>query len=307
MRDGSVFGVHRVLFATDMSDSSVTALSYAAGLAKKYGATLIVVHVLDTSGAGGLADASGMELRSLVESTRNELKLSVENWSQQEFPTEVLVRYGNVPDSIFQIQREYAVDILVLGSSGRKIGRGPRLGSIAEAILRSMPCSVLTVGPGVQHHIFSSKAQRIVFPTDFSEVSLAAFPLTTSFAASLSANLILLHVFDQNSLQFGPKHEATCKRKLEELLAAVADPTIVVESAVMQGDVAASIVSCAQRNRADFIVMGVHGGDLNDGTKLHGKIQHVIRSARCPVLTLMTPAYTIESKASAHSHTKKEY
>jgi nucleotide-binding universal stress UspA family protein len=160
-------------------------------------AKLLLAHVLDPAGAANPMESSPSDLGKLSQSA----KLALQEVSQgvlaaQGIKGEVLVRYGNVRDMIFQVKQEYSADIVVLGSSGRKIGRGKALGSIAEAIIRSLPCSVLTIGPNVEQPLLSANAQAVLFPTNFSPASLAAIPTAISLVADLSASLLRLHVCD---------------------------------------------------------------------------------------------------------------
>jgi nucleotide-binding universal stress UspA family protein len=277
--------IHSVLFATDLSDSASTALRYATGITLAFGAKLFLVHVLDPAVANSLMDSSSSGLRNLAENAKSELtRISKCLLAAQGVPSEVLVRHGNVRDMIFQIQQEYAADLIVLGSSGNKAGRGRGFGSIAEAILRSMPCSVLTIGPKVKPHFVSTETQTILFPTDFSERTLGAISAAVSLAAKFSANLLLLHICDPHEHHSCFEHEMACKRKLNEIARSIEKQEIKVEQRMREGRIEENILAVAREEHADFIVMGVHGGDLEDGTRLHGIVSEVVREADCPVL-----------------------
>jgi nucleotide-binding universal stress UspA family protein len=285
--------IHTVLFATDLAENAPAALSYAGGIASLYGARLFLVHVLDPAAAKNGMDSSSSDLRHLAEGAKNELTcISQSVLAAQGLPGEVLVRYGNVRDTVFQLQQEHSVDLVVLSSSGRKNGRGRGVGSIAEAILREMSCSVLIVGPKVKPRAVSTKTQLVLFPTDFSKRSLGALSTAVSLTTKLSATLLLLHICNP----YGPDscfgHEATCKKNLSEIAHSVEKQKIPVEQLVREGKVEANILSVAKEKRADFIIMGVHHGDLDDGTRLHGTVSEIVREASCPVFTIVHEAKT---------------
>jgi universal stress protein A len=287
MQNTTKLPIHTVLFATDLSDGSSVALSYAARIASTYGAKLLLVHVLDPAGAANPMESSPSDLGKLAQSA----KLALQQVSQgvltaQGIKGEILVRYGNVRDMIFQVKREYSADIVVLGSSGRKIGRGKALGSAAEAILRSLPCSVLTIGPNVEQRLLSAKAQAVLFPTNFSPASLAAIPMAISLVADLSASLLLLHVCDPYESHSCFGHEATCRKRMREIAESAEKQTTRVEQFLRQGRIAEHILSFAKEKGVAFIVMGVDHGDLEDGTRLHGIVSDIVREAHCPVLTV---------------------
>lgn len=280
--------IHAVLFATDLSENTPAALSYAVHLASIDGAKLFLVHVLDPADANASMDSSSSDLRDLAQSAKSELThISDSLLVAQGVQGEVLVRYGNVRDVIFQLQQEYSADLVVLGSSGRKTGRGKGLGSIAEAILRGMPCNVLTIGPKVMPPAISASAQMIVFATDFSDGSLAALPTAASLAAKFSANLLLLHICNPYEPHSYFTHELACRKKLTEIAQSVKKQKMIrIECLVREGQIGETVLSVAEEKHADFIVMGVHHGDLQDGTRLHGIVAEVVREARCPVFTI---------------------
>lgn len=280
---------YAVLFATDLSDGSSIVLNYAAGLASVYQAKLVLVHVLDPASQGNSMDSSASDLRQLAQSAKLELeRISQSLLAAHGITGEVVVRYGSIRDVIFQVQQESAAQLVVMGSSGKKKGAasGKTLGSVAEAVLRSLPCSVLIVGPRVGLRPFSEKAEAVVFTTDFSPISLAALPVAASFSARLSANLLLLHVRDSHDMHTGFEDELKNREKLKILAQSVETKPGQVKYFIEGGEVAQSALSFAREHNADFIAMGAHHGDLDDGTRLHGIVSDIVREAHCPVITI---------------------
>lgn len=280
---------HGVLLATDLSENSPVALNYAAGIASAYGAELFLIHVLDPEATHSAMDSSSSDLRNLAEAAKVELnRISQSLLAAQGISGNILVRQGNVRDLIFQARQECLADLVVLGSSGKKAGPGRMLGSVAEAVLRSQPCSVLTIGPCVEWNSFSKQAQSVLFPTDFSASSLAALPVAVSLAVNFSASLFLLHICDPYKLHSCFKYEEICREKLGELARSV-EQQVQVRHFAQTGDIAERIVSLAKEKSVDFIVMGVHHGDLEDGSRLHGTVSDIVKAARCPVFTVAEP------------------
>jgi nucleotide-binding universal stress UspA family protein len=68
MPNTTKLSVHTVLFATDLSDGSSVALSYAAGIASTYGAKLLLIYVLDPAGAANPMESSPSGLGKLAHS-----------------------------------------------------------------------------------------------------------------------------------------------------------------------------------------------------------------------------------------------
>ena len=60
-------------------------------------------------------------------------------------PTDFILRTGDPRDMILQTAKEIHADLIVIGTHGRRGISRFLLGSVAEAIVRSAPCPVLTV------------------------------------------------------------------------------------------------------------------------------------------------------------------
>jgi len=301
MPDNTGLRIRTVLFATDLSDGSSIVLNWAAAIASTYKAKLALVHVFDPGNAGNWTDSSSSDLRNLANVAKTELeRVGQSLLAAQGITSEIIVRYGNVRDAIFQVQHELSAEMVVLGSSGKKTHQPKFLGSIAEAILREMRCGVVTVGPRVSQRPFSSNPQIILFPTDFSASSLAALPAAISLALDLCADLALLHVCNPYESHSCFEHQATCRKNLAAIAEQVGKQRIPVEQFLESGVIAERCLYLAKEKTADFIVMGVRHGDLEDGTRLHGTVADLIREAPCPIFTLAHQANAGLSKPLLH-------
>lgn len=136
--------VQRILFPTDFSKRSFSALEFATSLARDSGATLVIVHVheppLDPVAAVGL----GMgELRFDPESTHHELR--------QVVPTDPAVPYehhllmGLPAREIVRFAEKTQADLIVMDTHGRRGLAHLLMGSVAEAVVRRANCPVLTI------------------------------------------------------------------------------------------------------------------------------------------------------------------
>ena len=137
-------------------------------------------------------------------------------------------------------------------------------------------------------------AHTILFPTDFSEPSLSAFPVACSLARDCGARLIVLHV----ALPPVGNEELETRREPDEYyegfwaaLRGVQAPeqNVCVEHRLEEGDAATVIVNIAQDTGAGLIVMGTHGRTGLDRLLMGSVAEQVLRKAPCPVLTVKTP------------------
>jgi len=140
------------------------------------------------------------------------------------------------------------------------------------------------------------KAQKILFPVDFSEAGQRALELATSLARDSGATLIIAHVeeppmaYGGGDMYYGveePNHE-----ELRASLAAVVptDPALPCIHKLMIGDPAEAIVQLAEADHVDLIVMGTHGRTGLTRLLMGSVAEAVVRRAPCPVLTVKQPA-----------------
>ncbi len=141
--------IKKILFATDFSEGSSHALPYAVDLAKRYGARLYLVHVVyDLTRTAGwyVPHASVDEVYSDIEkSARAELEKSFVDEMRGFRDMEYMVLKGTPYEEISRFSAENKVDLIVLGTHGRKGIDRVLFGSTAEQVVRNAPCPVLSV------------------------------------------------------------------------------------------------------------------------------------------------------------------
>lgn len=189
--------------------------------------------------------------------------------------------------------KEHQIDLVVIGTHGRKGLEKLVIGSVAEKILRRSPVPVLTVGPHV--HMApeqTTQTKQILFATDFGPASREAAPYAISLAQESQAHLDLLHVVEpQKAGELVHPRELmnAAARQLRKFVPEDAELWCEPEYLVEQGDAAERIRDVAKRRGADMIVMGVKRaeGDLGASAHFPWAIAHkVIAGTGCPVLTV---------------------
>jgi len=278
-----------VLFATDFSAASLRALSYAANVAREYGAKLYASHVVPIE-SYLVGDAQAKErlrvARAEAESNLSELVRSPVAGS---IPTTMLIENGDIWSVLQGFIEQYSVDVLVVGTTGRGGLGNVLLGSVAEEAIRESPCPVLTVGPKTPEEV-AIRLGNILYTSDFSADSLVAAPHAFSLAEKFQARLTLLHVIP--SLPESPYLDAQMARvRLGEIASAHAPlataPNVVVE----MGSPAHMILKVSRDLQSDLIVIGARGAGALPRLASHfGSIAHkVVSHAHCPVLTVGGP------------------
>ena len=142
--------ITRILIPFDFSENSLLALPFALDLAKRYEAELLLVHVVDpfyyVAAYAGPDPVRGAEiLRAEVRSAGNELIKLAEPLRQQGAKCRTLVKEGTAYIEIVNVARDEHVDMIVMATHGRTGVSRLLIGSVAEKVVRTSECPVLTV------------------------------------------------------------------------------------------------------------------------------------------------------------------
>lgn len=141
--------IKRILFPTDFSEGALNALPYAVDIARSYGAKLYMLHVIyDIATASGLhvPHISVDEMyKELDASARKELEKFGADIIKDIKDIEYSVIRGIPYEEILKFAKEKQIDLIVIGTHGRKGLDRVLFGSTAERVVRNATCPVLTV------------------------------------------------------------------------------------------------------------------------------------------------------------------
>jgi nucleotide-binding universal stress UspA family protein len=161
------------------------------------------------------------------------------------------------------------------------------------------------------------KIKLILCPIDFSEFSVSAYQHALSLAEHYQAKLVAQHIVEMwrhPSADFAASAglyeeysqalRESGNKQLQEFVENHTHDDIQPELVVQIGVAADSIVSFAQLQKADVIVMGTHGRRGFDRLMLGSVTDRVMRTASCPVLAASKPAHgsVAAGKERGHVH-----
>ena len=295
--------IERILFPTDFSPFSAHALRHAMALARRFKARLKAVHVIPHMFPSGDSDYYAApwlmtpETRQRIE---EEMRRFLAPVREARIDHETEVCEGDPWREIVSLAEEMPADLVVMGTHGRGGLEHLFLGSVAEKLIRRLPCPVMTVcheegrtweAPGL--------ISRILCATDFSETSAEALQMAMTFADEGQAHLTLLNVVEGTpefgdvtyiALPYmGPLRqdlEKAARERLHKLAEGAADNGVKVDTMVAFGRAYKEILRIAAEERADLVVVGAQGHGVIEHMLSGSNAQHVIRGATCPVLTV---------------------
>ena len=159
--------LENILVATDFGEASASALDYGRELARHFGATLHVLHVVDDVGAR-LASASGLpynaaQLQEQLDlADRQQLEQLVTDEDRRELRVTALQVVSAAPaKEIVEYATANHMDLLIVGTHGRGPVAHLFMGSVAERVVRGAPCPVLTVRHP-EHEFLRADALEVV-------------------------------------------------------------------------------------------------------------------------------------------------
>jgi nucleotide-binding universal stress UspA family protein len=298
--------LQRILCAVDFSEFSRRALDHALSVARGYGSTVTVLHVVapaPAAVAGGYYFGSENPPPLLLpmmdaDSARRELErlVTTEHVPGVKVESVVAEAYDVYREILTQADRLQS-NLVVMGTHGRSGFERLFLGSTAEKVLRKARCPVMTVPPKAPDAMASGLApfKRIVCGVDFSKSSQVALDYAISLARENAAALTVVHVIDTHPMyvDFAPPaaidlHAWTeqATSRLQEMVPDRVRSACSVTELVRQGTPSREILTLTREFDADLIVLGVHGRRPTDMLFFGSTTHYVIRGAHCAVLTL---------------------
>jgi nucleotide-binding universal stress UspA family protein len=137
--------LNRILVPTDFSERARMALSYGVMLAERFGSTLHVLHVVEA--VADVAQVSQEQLDGrIADGTWNELYRLLSADDRKRLNVELAIEWGVPFTEIIRYARARQIELIVMGTHGSGGVKRLILGSVAENVVRSAPCPVLTVG-----------------------------------------------------------------------------------------------------------------------------------------------------------------
>ncbi len=297
-----------ILVAIDFSEASRRALCSALRWAEEHHAHISVVHVSNADWRYEmLENPPEIDLEEI--DVEQQVKALVQNVGSKQRIDAFLVKHGPVTEAILSAITDQETDLLVIGTRGRGGLQKLALGSVAEEVLRSSPCPVMTIGP----HASIAGTERgpgfhtILFATDFGKGSAKALPLVLALAREHQAKVILVHMIPpmpatSTSLSaYAPPtaaadelqewEESSRNRSLQQLREWLPrEPGLKQEPEFVVGTdfLPEGVLTATANFNADLIVMGAtHKGSARVAAHIPWSAVHeVVRNAPCPVLTV---------------------
>ena len=214
---------------------------------------------------------------------------------------ETVVVTGSPADAIVHYAEDNDVDLIVMSSHGRTGSSRWVYGSVAEKVMHHAPCATAIIRAHVAVEIFQN--HKLLVPLDGSELAERALGPALALAGAVHANVVLLRVVAGHELlaesmtpagehieealnAAGAQERAEAEAYLQRVYSAHENQHLFFDVQSTGGDVADAIVSYADAQHVDLIVMSSHGRS-GIGRWLHGSVaEKVLRGANCATVII---------------------
>lgn len=296
-----------ILVCLDRSERGERSLEHAAGLARRFGARLTLLHVLEHPGAPaatGAAPADPLEWEILRADSRSYLERLRRRLAEEGLEADARLVEGHAPTRIVREARDSRADLVVLSSHGAHGATCWALGHTAQTVAARVSASLMVVPTlhGAASTRPSTTPRRILVPLDGSRRAECVLPLVMELGREPRAQVRLLHVVrppEALSLPYLTSEERDLAARLEQRCAVLAARYLdgVVERLENAGvsarafverdrDVRDAVSAWARRGDLDLVVMAAHGVTGNRCEPRGSIAQHLLMRGTIPMLVV---------------------
>jgi nucleotide-binding universal stress UspA family protein len=211
-------------------------------------------------------------VQTATEAAQAAVKIAAERLTARGVETSTHVVQGHPRSAITEYAKLWGADLIVVGSHGQRAITRFLMGSVAQAVVRSAPCSVEVVRTSIYDRPADARKMKILLATDGSEFSLAAarsvaerpWPEGSTVRVISVAEVITPAIepgYIDPVLMDSLREEAT-RHSRDAVLAAektIGEAGLKVSGIVLTGFAKGAIVDEAKEWGPDLIVVGSHG------------------------------------------------
>jgi nucleotide-binding universal stress UspA family protein len=299
---------NKILLATTASPNCDNAAKVAFDMQLKWGAKLIVLHVVGVYRSNYTPFGKKSETIKKKAMDEEYAALIIEEmkniYAEELKHTQNIVleaKIGRPDKEILSMAHEEDVDLIIMGAHTREEGVGPLrlrsvVGNTMQRVAKSARCPVIIISRPFTTNwkLFSN----IVFGTDFSKASDSAFPFAYELAKEVGAKL---HFFHALNIYYGEAGQVRQQAEIEEM---IKDARKKIEKRyisqlgvfdnyeieVWEGIPYVEIVKFAREKNCDLIVLAHHTKIIESSLASFGSTtEQVVLRATHPVASVNRP------------------
>lgn len=240
-------------------------------------------------------------IRMSLDEAQSYLQATAQTLTADPALIETQVVSGSPADAIVHFAEENGIDLIVMSSHGRTGSKRWVYGSVAEKVMHHASCATAIIRAHVSVGMFQN--HKVMVPLDGSELAESALDPAMAIATAVKSDVLLLRVvagreplpesIDPSGddvaaalREADALERAEAEAYLQRVYAARSNKHLFFDVQTTSGDVADAIVSFADAQNVDLIVISSHGRS-GIGRWLHGSVaEKVLRGANCATLII---------------------
>jgi len=274
-----------ILVPTDFSDCANNATEAAASIAKRTGAKLYIMHIINMPTYESNTTIETVhnvpEALFIMKHVRKKFAALMSLPMFEGIDLEEIIEFNTVYEAISEHASKVSADLIIMGTHGASGREEFLVGSNTERVIRTAEVPVLTIKN--RHQNFDVK--DIVFASNFFEESYGIFENIKSFARAFNARIHLLKVVT-------PSHFETTRYSIKLMESFVKATNLDVDHSINiynDSKIENGIHHFTEEISADMIAMETHGrtgiqhmlwGSITESVANHSKI---------PILSMKIP------------------
>lgn len=289
---------NKILFPVDFSDSSFALVPDVITMARKFGASVIVMHAFDLVHQYNLAPRTGAPfgsepvdipytplLQELREIRQNRLNGFVRD-HLAGVEAKAILEDGDPARAIDWVVAKEKIDLVMMSTKGMGTFRRMLMGSLTTKVLHDLECPVYTS----PHEPGEKPASPDSFKTILCAVrtepeSEAALKIAGSMARAFGSRVCLVHVHTPGEPKGQEPTAAGVREAFEQALGQVGDGSVAAQVRILDSAVPEAIRQAAVEEAADLVVVG-RGHARGSVSHIWSHLYTLIRESPCPVLSV---------------------
>ncbi len=293
--------IKTILVPLDGSGLSESILPFAAGIAERADAAMLLVTAIQPVGVWD-STATAINWESEEKAASDYITAVQERVAAQGRKVRALALRGDAAQVILEAAEKEKAGLIAMTTHGRSGVMRWLLGSVADRVVQHSKIPVMLIRADDDRPIPSPVVERILVPLDGSDVAAGILPFVKEYAKLFGASLVLYHAlspvgaypgFETANAQIVGELLEDMQKSAAAMLAAAAKKLegegFPCETVVSLSPVADGILAAAEQSGSGLIAIGTHGRSGLNRAVLGSVANAVLRRSTLPCL-LIRPA-----------------
>jgi nucleotide-binding universal stress UspA family protein len=271
-----------ILFPTDFSDNSLHASEYAAMLARRLGANIVLLHTYMIPMATefqvpyDVADFDEISRKSAEERLQEFTTSLIESTGLAPDRISRMVEFGNISDKIVEVAKHISVNMIVMGTKGAETILDRWIGTNAQEVMKVAECPVWIIPENSPIEY----PQKVMYAADFEEDEVAATQKVLDIIEPLEVSCKVIHVNEYIDLNSHQKIKETVNNLKSEF-----EYDDVFVRNIDRSDVIKGLESYIETFKPDVLAMAIHEKSFLNKIFEPSITKHFVQGAKLPMLT----------------------